>query len=123
MRPTELRATPATAAAVLLVGLVLLVQLPAVWMAAPYVGVLDLVCGLLAPVTALRIWRRGRLECRLVAAVVVALALTGQLLASTLGLPGASALHGFHAWDAAATAVEVAAAALLVRDLLVRPVG
>jgi len=116
MPPTLRPAHPLTAAAVLLVGLVLLVQLPAVWAAAPYVGVLDLICGVLAPVLAFRLWRRGRVECRLVAALVVGLALAGQVVASTLGLPGASPLHGFHAWDAFATAVEVAAAALLARD-------
>lgn len=120
MRPTHLK-TPSTAAAVLLVGLVLLVQLPAVWAAAPYVGVLDLLCGVLAPVTAWRMWRGGRLEARLVAVVVVGLALAGQLLATSLGLPGASSLHGFHAWDAAATAVEVAAGVLLGRDLVAKP--
>ena len=119
MPPSHLK-TPSTAAAVLLVGLVLLVQLPAVWAAAPYVGVLDLLCGVLAPVTAWRMWRGGRLEARLVAVAVVGLALVGQLLATTLGLPGASSLHGFHAWDAAATAVEVVATVLLARELLIR---
>ena len=117
MLATSRPVSRATALAVGLVALLLLVQLPAVWAAAPYVGVLDLLCGLLALLTGALIWRGGGLEPLLVATLVVALALAGQLLAVTLGLPGASPLHGFHPWDGVVTALEVAAAVLLVRTL------
>jgi hypothetical protein len=107
-----------TAATLLLLGLVLLVQLPHVWSAAPYVGVLDLLCGAVSLLSGGLLWRRGSLEVLVVAAIAVALALAGQLLAATVGLPGASPLHGFGMWAATAVAVTAAAAALLVWDLL-----
>lgn len=89
MLATSRPASRATALAMGLVALVVLVQLPAVWAAAPYVGVLDLLCGPLTLLTGALIWR-GR---------------------------GLEPLHGFHPWDGVVTALEVAAAVLLVRTL------
>lgn len=106
-----------TAVTLLLLGLVLLVQLPGVWSAASYVGVLDALCGAVSLVSAGLLWWRGSLEALVVAALAIALALTGQILATTIGLPGASQLHGFGAWAATAAAVELVAAGLVVRDL------
>jgi hypothetical protein len=101
----------------LLVAAVLLAQLPVVWSDASYLGLLDGLCGLAALAAGARLWRHGLLECRLVALLVVGLALAGQLVAVTVGLPGASALAGFGPWHALGIAVDVTAVTLLSREI------
>lgn len=107
----------ASAAGSVVVGLVLLGQLPAVWQAAPYLGVLDAAAAAAAGAVGLRLGRRRTPESLAVAVVVVALALAGQLVATVAGLPGASTLEGLGPWSTGATVVEAVTLVLLVHDM------
>jgi hypothetical protein len=119
VRAFATRGARATAMAVLLVSLVLAVKLPALWSAASYLGVLTGVLVGLGVLAAVRLWFGGHLEGRLAAGLVAALALTGQLLNATLGLPGASALQGpIGTWGLLAVVGELAVLGLLGRDAL-----
>jgi hypothetical protein len=107
----------AGAAGTLVVGLVLLGQLPAVWAAAPYLGVLDAAAAVAAGVVGLRLGHRRTPESLAVAVVVVALALAGQLVAAVAGLPGASTLEGLGPWSAGVAVLQAVTLVLLVRDV------
>jgi hypothetical protein len=61
---------------------------------APYAGLLDLALVVADLGITVWLWCRDAIEPRLVALPALAVGLAGQILAKTIGLPGASGLNG-----------------------------
>ena len=116
------RARPDRAAASLLAvtGLLLLRSATELADAAAYLALLATLGGALCLATAWRLWVSGSLTARAIAAFVVGLAISGQALALTLGLPGAGAPSDVDVPRLVLLTVEAATLALLAGSGLVR---
>ncbi|MBY9074124.1 hypothetical protein K1X13_04725 [Nocardioides sp. WL0053] len=83
----------AAGAASVLLGLLLLTELPGVWRAAAYLGVLTATFAACALVAGAWLWRRGDLSARATAGGVAVLTFAGEMLNLVLGVPGARTLE------------------------------
>lgn len=100
----------AAALAMLLLAATMLAQLPGVWSVAEYLGILDLALVIAGLVAAVWLWFSDAVEPRLVALLIALLAITGHVLAKTLGLPGASSVNGAPGrWELVIMAGQLAA--------------
>ncbi|MGZ4493315.1 MAG: hypothetical protein ACXVWU_01315 [Nocardioides sp.] len=82
-------------------------NLPEVYAAAPYLGLLAGALLVLAVAATARLWCLGRVVCQTAACLLAVAVATGQLLNAVLGLPGAVSLgRGVGTWGIAALGAE-----------------
>lgn len=114
--------TKAAAVGIALLALLYTAQLRAVADVAAYLSLLMVVAVLVALFAAARLWNAGTFDGRALAAALCLVALVGQLLNSTIGLPGANDLRGVLTLELAlGVGLEAGVLVLLTVDVFRRP--
>lgn len=102
----------------MLIGVVIAARARLVWSVAPYAGLLDLALVVADLGITVWLWCRDAIEPRLVALPALAVGLAGQILAKTIGLPGASGLNGTPGpWETSVLFLQAAMLLLISTDL------
>lgn len=120
--PATTRGSKSAAVALVVLAVLIVVQMPHVAGIALYIALLMAGAVLIALFAAARLWTGDTLDGQVLAGTLAVLGLVGQALNFTVGLPGASPLHGgFGVAAVLASLLEVSILVFLALDAFRRP--